>query len=151
MTKRELYESKFISIPQALEKIQSGDTIAVGHYGNEPRNLLRQLHTIRDRVEDVTVWINNPSEEYPFIMDNSLKGKIDLLSAFYGGPLRKIHASGRVSFAPHNMHMLSQTIIETKKPTVFMAAVTPLDEYGYVCMLCSSWYHKRTSILLFMA
>ena len=41
MTKRELYESKFISIPQALEKIQSGDTRAVGHYGNEPRNLLR--------------------------------------------------------------------------------------------------------------
>ena len=72
MTKREIYESKFISIPEALEKIRSGDTIAVGHYGNEPRNLLRQLHTIRDRVEDVTVWINNPSEEYPFIMDNSL-------------------------------------------------------------------------------
>ena len=116
MTKREIYESKFISIPEALEKIRSGDAIAVGHYGNEPRNLLRQLHTIRDRVEDVTVWINNPSEEYPFIMDNSLKGRIDLLSAFYGAPLRKIHPSGRVSFAPHNMHSLSQTIIETKKP-----------------------------------
>ena len=36
MTKREIYESKFISIPEALEKIRSGDTIAVGHYGNEP-------------------------------------------------------------------------------------------------------------------
>ena len=143
MTKRELYESKFISIPQALEKIQSGDTIAVGHYGNEPRNLLRQLHTIRDRVEDVTVWINNPSEEYPFVMDNSLKGKIDLLTAFYGGPLRKIHDSGRVSFAPHNMHMLSRTIIETKKPTVFMAAVTPLDEYGYVCISMSQQMERE--------
>lgn len=143
MTKREIYESKFISIPEALEKIRSGDTIAVGHYGNEPRNLLRQLHTIRDRVEDVTVWINNPSEEYPFIMDNSLKGRIDLLSAFYGAPLRKIHPSGRVSFAPHNMHSLSQTIIETKKPTVFMAAVTPLDEYGYVCMSMSQQMERE--------
>ena len=75
MTKRELYESKFISIPQALEKIQSGDTIAVGHYGNEPRNLLRQLHTIRDRVEDVTVWINNPSEEYPFVWTTASREK----------------------------------------------------------------------------
>ena len=143
MTKREIYESKFISIPEALEKIRSGDTIAVGHYGNEPRNLLRQLHTIRDRVEDVTVWINNPSEEYPFIMDNSLKGRIDLLSAFYGAPLRKIHPSGRVSFVPHNMHSLSQTIIETKKPTVFMAAVTPLDEYGYVCMSMSQQMERE--------
>lgn len=143
MTKREIYESKFISIPAALEKIRSGDTIAVGHYGNEPRNLLRQLHTIRDRVEDVTVWINNPSEEYPFIMDNRLKGRIDLLSAFYGAPLRKIHPSGRVSFAPHNMHSLSQTIIETKKPTVFMAAVTPLDEYGYVCMSMSQQMERE--------
>ena len=143
MTKREIYESKFISIPEALEKIRSGDTIAVGHYGNEPRNLLRQLHTIRDRVEDVTVWISNPSEEYPYIMDNSLKGRIDLLSAFYGAPLRKIHPSGRVSFAPHNMHSLSQTIIETKKPTVFMAAVTPLDEYGYVCMSMSQQMERE--------
>ena len=143
MTKREIYESKFISIPEALEKIRSGDTIAVGHYGNEPRNLLRQLHTIRDRVEDVTVWINNPSEEYPFIMDNRLKGRIDLLSAFYGAPLRKIHPSGRLSFAPHNMHSLSQTIIETKKPTVFMAAVTPLDEYGYVCMSMSQQMERE--------
>lgn len=143
MTKREIYESKFISIPEALEKIRSGDTIAVGHYGNEPKNLLRQLHNIRDRVENVTVWINNPSEEYPFIMDNSLKGRIDLLSAFYGAPLRKIHPSGRVSFVPHNMHSLSQTIIETKKPTVFMAAVTPLDEYGYVCMSMSQQMERE--------
>ena len=57
MTKRELYESKFISIPQALEKIQSGDTIAVGHYGNEPRNLLRQLQARhRFRRQLFRVW-----------------------------------------------------------------------------------------------
>ena len=143
MTKQDLYESKFISIPEALSKIRSGDVIAVGHYGNEPRNLLRQLHTIRDHAGNVTVWINNPSEDYPFVTDETLAGKIDLLSAFYGAPLRKIHSTGRVSFVPHNMHSLSQTIVETKRPTVFMAAVTPLDEYGYVCMSMSQQMERE--------
>jgi len=64
MTRREEYESKFISIDEALALIRDGDTIAVGHYGNEPRNLMRHLHTLKGRVKDVTVWANNPSLDY---------------------------------------------------------------------------------------
>ena len=80
MTKEELYQSKMITLDEALDKIKSHDTIAAGHYGNEPRGFLRKVHTIADRVEDVTIWINNPSEAYPFITDESLKGRIDILS-----------------------------------------------------------------------
>ena len=143
MTKREEYESKFISIEQALGLIQDGDTIAVGHYGNEPRNLMSRLHTLKGRVKDVTVWANNPSLDYPFIHDESLSGTLNILSAFYGGPLRAAHPSGRVSFVPHNMHSLSQTVIGTKKPRIFMAAVTPLDEYGFVCMSVSQQMERE--------
>lgn len=143
MTKREEYESKFISIQEALDLIRDGDTIAVGHYGNEPRNLMSQLHTLKGKVRDVTVWANNPSQDYPFIHDESLAGCINILSAFYGGPLRKAHETGRVSFVPHNMHSLSQTVIGTRKPRIFMAAVTPLDEYGYVCMSVSQQMERE--------
>ena len=143
MTKREEYESKFISIDEALSLVRDGDTIAVGHYGNEPRNLMSRLHTLKGRVKDVTVWANNPSLDYPFIHDGSLAGTLNILSAFYGGPLRKAHETGRVSFVPHNMHSLSQTIIGTRKPRIFMAAVTPLDEYGFVCMSVSQQMERE--------
>lgn len=137
MTKEELYQSKFISLDQALGMIQSGDTITLGFYGNEPRNMLRKLHTIADRVEDVTVWCTNPAEEYPFLMDDSLKGKIDIMTVFYGPILRKIHKSGRVHYAPHNIHSAVECMCDCKKPNVFLASVTPPDEYGYVYMSMS--------------
>ena len=68
MTKVELYQSKMIILDEALDKIKSHDSIAAGHYGNEPRGFLRKVHTIADRVEDVTIWINNPSEAYSFLL-----------------------------------------------------------------------------------
>ena len=110
-----LYESKFIDIDKALGLIQSGDTITLGFYGCEPRNMLRKLHTIADRVHDVTVWCTNPAEEYPFLMDDSLAGKIDILTVFYGPILRKVHPSRRVHYAPHNIHMAADCLKEAKK------------------------------------
>ena len=62
--KKALYESKFISLDEALGMIHSGDTIAQAAYGNEPLAMLRNLHTIADRgVEDVCVWMGAPQEE----------------------------------------------------------------------------------------
>ncbi len=142
MTAQEQYAAKLVTAEEALGRIRSNDSIAVGHYGNEPRVLLRQLHTIADRVENVIVWTNNPAEVYPFMTMNELKGHIDMLSAFYGAPLRKNHASQRASFVPHNIHMLSQCMIECRKPTVFIAAVSPLLPNGCVCMSSSQQIEK---------
>ena len=47
--------------------------------------MLRKLHTIADRVHDVTYGCTNPCRGvYPFLMDDSLAGKIDILTVFYG-------------------------------------------------------------------
>ncbi len=137
MTKEELYRSKFISVDEALDKIKSGDTIATGSYCHEPRELLRSLHTIADRVENVTVWSQIPNEDYPFFGMNELAGKIDMISLFYGGGLREAHKEQRVSLVPANLSAAARVQVETKKPTVFMAAVTPMDEHGFVRMSCS--------------
>ena len=46
--------------------------------------------------------------------------------------LRKIHPTQRISYAPHNLRSQATCMIETKKPTVFVVAVTPMDKYGYM-------------------
>ena len=80
---KELYRSKFISLDQALDTVRSGDVIATGSYGNEPVTLLRNLHRVAERgVDELTVWMGIPAEEYPFVSDDSLTG-IHILSIFY--------------------------------------------------------------------
>ncbi|MCD7749290.1 MAG: 4-hydroxybutyrate--acetyl-CoA CoA transferase [Oscillospiraceae bacterium] len=138
MDRYKLYDSKFISMDDVLGKIKSGDVIAVAAYGNEPVEFLRRLHEIRDRgVRDVTIWLANPQEEYPFLTMEGMEDVISILSIFYGPSLRRLHSTGRVSFVPNNLHMCFQAMYETKRPNVFVGAVTPLDKYGYVCMSTS--------------
>lgn len=135
------YRSKFISMDDALSKIKSGDVIAVAAYGNEPVGFLRRLHELRDRgVRDVTLWLANPQEEYPFLSMDGMEGVIDILSIFYGPSLRKLHSTGRVSFVPNNLHSCVEAMCETKRPNVFVAAVTPMDRFGYVCMSTSQQF-----------
>lgn len=138
MDRHKLYDSKFISMDDVLGKIKSGDVIAVAAYGNEPVGFLRRLHEIRDRgVRDVTIWLANPQEEYPFLTMDGMEDVISILSIFYGPSLRRLHSTGRVSFVPNNLHMCFQAMYETKRPNVFVGVVTPLDKYGYVCMSTS--------------
>lgn len=138
MNKEELYQSKFISMDDVLSKIKTGDVIAVASYGNEPVEFLRRLHEIADRgVRDVTIWLANPQEEYPFLTMDGLEDVISILSIFYGPSLRKLHSTGRVSFVPNNLHMCFQAMYETKRPNFFVGAVTPMDRFGYVCMSTS--------------
>ena len=130
-----LYESKFITVDQALDMVHDGDVVYHGFYGNEPRNLLRKFHTIADRVNHVDIWCTNPDEAYQFITDDSIGSKIEIYSVFYGPLLRKCHASGRIHYVPHHIHAAIPAIKECgAKPNIFFASVTPPDEYGYVYM-----------------
>ncbi len=129
------YESRFITVQQALDMVKDGDIVYHGFYGNEPRNLLREFHTIADRVNHVDIWCTNPDEEYQFIWDHSLGSKIEIYTVFYGPILRKHHASRRMHYVPHHIHAAVPAIKECgAKPNIFFASVTPPDEYGYVYM-----------------
>lgn len=131
----DLYQSKFITVQQALDMVQDGDIVYHGFYGNEPRNILREFHTIAPRVNHVDIWCTNPDEEYQFIWDHSLGSKIEVYTVFYGPTLRKHHASKRIHYVPHHIHAAIPAIRECgATPNVFIASVTPPDEYGYVYM-----------------
>ena len=135
------YHDKFISMDEALSNIKSGDVIAVAAYGNEPVRFLRRLHEIKDRgVRDVTLWLANPQEEYPFLKMAGMEDVISILSIFYGKSLRDIHSTGRVSFVPNNLHACVDAMLRTRKPNVFVGAVTPMDRFGYVCMSTSQQF-----------
>lgn len=126
--------TKNASLEYILEQIQSGDVIATGMYGNEPRDFLNKLHTIAERVNNVFLWTMSIMHPYPVLVDNSLKGKIDIYTYFCSPHCKSALNAGRVHFFPLNLHYVGQGIVESKPPSVFVAAVSPPDEKGNVYM-----------------
>ena len=132
MDAQQFYRSRLGTVEGALGLIRSGDTIATSIYGNEPTHFLRNLHTIADHVDSVTLWTMFMMGKYSVMYDESLKGKIDIISFFYNADCRAGHHTGRFSMVPLNLHSVGATIVATKRPTVFVAGVSPMDEEGRV-------------------
>lgn len=132
MNYHQIYREKRGTLEGALALIQSGDTIATPIYGNEPTQFLKQLHTIAPRVKDVSLWTMLMMGNYPVMTDDSLKGHIDIITFFYNNNCRDGHASGRYTMAPLNLHSVGRTVVATRRPTVFVAAVSPMDSHGNV-------------------
>ena len=57
-----IYEAKKTTLEECLGLIRSGDNICFGKDGNEPRVFGQNLHTIADRVENVTVLKGRSSD-----------------------------------------------------------------------------------------
>ena len=132
MNYKEQYAAKLGDLQGALDLIRSGDTIATPIYGNEPTQFLKQLHTIAPRVQDVTLWTMLMMGDYPVMYDHSLKGHIDIYTFFYNKDCRNRHDTGRFHMTPLDLHNVGRVVVGTKRPTVFVAAVSPMDDHGNV-------------------
>lgn len=121
-------------LDDALALVRSGDVIVTPCYANEPRAFLSRLHTVAGRVENVRLWLGNTMESYRAATDEAMSGHIDAVSNFYGKDCRAIHPSKRVSLSPSNLSATAQTIINTARPTLFVASVAPMDADGFYCM-----------------
>ena len=128
MDYQELYKEKLGTLDGALALVKSGDTIAISIFGSEPSSFLSRLHEVAERVTDVTYWSMLQMDHYQFMSDQSLKGKIDIITYFYDDDCRKYHNTGRYSYVPMNLHSSGIATIEMRRPTVFVCSVSPMDE-----------------------
>ena len=135
MTKQELYNSKRISLEEALALIKSGDCVASGHNCNITSTVFRKIHTIADRVEGVTVWVN-PYEDYPFLHMPELDGRIDARSTFFTAVDRKNARIRPIAYPPHNLHYISDCVLENRPPNIMFLTVSPMDRFGFVYCSC---------------
>lgn len=140
---QELYKSKLITIEEALGKIKSGDEIVAGFCGLEPMAILSKLHTIKDRIENVTVWYSLGMGSYKFFTDTSMKDHLITKSWFYSGGARAAHKLGMVSYQPVHLHNGMTRKLEVNSPNVFIGTVAPMDRHGYVRSSLSVLYEKE--------
>ncbi len=136
MNPQELFRSKLISIPEAVSKLQSHQTLSVAMAASEPPGLLTELGKQRDRLEDVHVWLCLPMGSYDFILDPGMDGRFFIENWFYGANDRLIHSQGRESYIPNNLHQAAtkKLYAANKKVNVFFGTATPPDQRGYMSL-----------------
>lgn len=137
------YNSKFITVDQALKLVSSGDMIVSGLGASEGRLFFESLHTIADQVEDVTVTNCLPMAQAPYFIDEAYSSTFNVDGWFYTGPLRKAHKTGNVSFVPNHLHLAGSKRLAHIRPNLYVGNATPPDKHGYMSLSLSNVYEKR--------
>lgn len=142
MDYKEIYKSKLVSVEDVMRKVDSHDEIVVGMAASEPIELLDELHTIADRVEDVHVVTCLPMKDYDYFMHPEMKGHFLMESWFYTAGARKAHDYGTVTFIPNHLHLAASKRLAYKKPRFFWGTASPMDKYGNMTLSLGLTYEK---------
>ncbi len=136
MNPDEIYQEKLISIPDAVSKLQSNQTLGLAMAASEPAGLLTELGKHRDRLENVHAWVCLPIGSYDFVLDPGMEGHFFIENWFYGFTDRKVHSQGRESYIPNNLHQASSRKLyaANNKVNVFFGTATPPDKRGYMSL-----------------
>ncbi len=137
------YKEKIISVKEALEKIKSNDVIVSGMAASEAREILSQLHTIADRVENVTVTTCLPMKDAEYFINPEYKNSFKMDGWFYTASIRKAHKNGNISFIPNHLHLAATKRLEFVKPNIYIGNATLPDKHGFVSLSLSNVYEKR--------
>lgn len=145
MTSKYNYQSKLISISDAVSKIQSGDRIGLAIAASEPCGLLTELAKQKDRLEDVHTWVCLPMRSYDYAVNPEMEKHFFVENWFYGAYDRKVHAQGRMSYIPNNLHRAASDKLHATggKLNVFWGTATPPDARGYMSLSLSLVVEKE--------
>ena len=138
------YRSKLLSIPEAVGLVQPGYTICGAMAAAEAPGLLAELGRQWQRLENVTVWVCLPLRPYDFIYQPEASARFFVENWFYGAPDRQVHAQGRISYVPNNLHLAARARLDAAgQLDVFWGTATPPDRHGYMSLSLSLIYERE--------
>lgn len=137
------YNDKVIGIDAALSFVKSGDTIVVGLAAAEPRAFLGALHTIADRVVNVTTTTCLPMLEASYFSDSKYTASFSMAGWFYTGAMRQAHKNGNITFIPNHLHLAARKRLFHVRPSIYIGNASLPDKHGYVSLGVSNVYEKR--------
>lgn len=148
-----MYAQKLVQIDEAIGHIKSGDRIAVGMVAAEPPGLLGRLHTIADRVENVSLFAALLVGHYEWLKNPAYKGRFLHQAWFYGDAARRAHASHQgATMVPNNLHRAGRDRYEVAPLNVLFTTVSPMDKHGYFSLSLSTvfepWVLKSADLVV---
>ena len=143
MREKEFFKEKYLTIDEALSLIKTEDVIVTGLGAAEPKEILKNLHKISDKVKDVTVTTCLPLEPAEYYTNASYKDSFKMDGWFFTAPMRKAQANGNVYLIPNHLHLTAFKRQFHKKTNIYMGTATPPDKHGYLSLSLSNIYEKR--------
>ena len=136
------YQDKVVSIEKALTMVKDNDIIVTGLGAAEGQGFLSQLHTIADRVKNVTVINCLPLKAYEFA-NPQYKASFKLQSWFYSGVSRKNRDNGNITYLPNHLHLIHKKWLSHVDRADFYVGIASLpDKHGFVSLSLSNVYEK---------
>ena len=135
------YQSKLVTVGQALSVLESGDSFATSVCALEPNLFLDNLHTLSGKVQGLTMVDGLTMREHPYL-DARYRGLVDVESFFFMPPARRGQKNGIVSFIPGHLHASVERWLCGRKLKLFVGMASPMDEHGYMWMSLSQ-IHER--------
>lgn len=139
----EAYNSKKVSIEEALSVIRPDDEVITSIGPLEPMEIMSRLHTIRDKVNKIKIWNGLNMGVYDFCSKSEMRDNYELRSWFYSAPTRKAQGVGIASYEPGNLHNIFIRKLQEKSPNIFIGTVAPMDKHGYFRFSLSVVYEKE--------
>ena len=136
MSWQEEYKSKLISMTEAMALVQSGMTLSIGIAASEPVGMLEELARQADRLQDITTWTCLPMRPYDIFMKPEMEGRFFNENWFYGAPDRAVHAEGRVSYIPNNLHQagIDKLVGHNGRLDMMLGVCTPPNAEGLISL-----------------
>ena len=136
------FEDKYISIEGALSLIKSGDIIVNGLMASEPGLFVGNVHTIADKVKNVT--ITNCLPMHPTEIYKPEYADVFNVDGWFFSPImRKALTNGNMAYIPNHLHLAATKRIHHARPNIFWGAASMPDKHGYVSLSLSNTYESR--------
>jgi len=132
------YKDKLITVDEALGLVKSGYNLTMGMAASEPYEFLMNLHRIAGKVENVLITNCLPTVPGAYLSDPEAFQSFRVESWFYTPLLRKLQATGRVSFIPNCLHYAAAKRNAAVHTDIYFGSASMPDENGYVALSCSN-------------
>lgn len=133
MSWQEIYESRKMSVEEAIKLVKSGDRVVLGHAVGIPTYITDAMVDHKEDYKDVEIVQLVPMGNCKFSAPGT-EGHFRLNSFFCGGLNKKDIAEGRADFTPCYFNEFP-SMIENEVPVdVAILQVTPPDKHGNVSL-----------------
>lgn len=112
-----------------MSLIHSGDVLFCASNYNDPVGLLGRLHEIAERLEDVYLYKSRVGDP-EYLRTPGMSRHIRTVTYFYSALFRKTEPLGNCEYIPSDLPTFFENAVRHRRPTVYIAAVTPMDENG---------------------
>ncbi len=142
---REHYEARLVSAEEAVSHVQSGDLVALT-LGEEPLVLTSALQARAGELQNVVIQCAGPANERGWFDPGISPSFRVQVQNSYRYTYREFLDSNQADFLPSLFTLMFKGIeernLESQRPDLFMAVVSPPDKNGF-CSFGHSLWNKR--------